>query len=147
VATTTIVAIRRRPRGLRPAGCQSARALRPPRGPPVVPPSPSWSRCVRAAAQTEIPVLVGARLAAHLSLPSAVWCKQVRAHSLTADDCARTEGDNSASEDGCFLGAHSASCVFLMAIPCSFLPPHSDCATSPRSHQLVGTTQHAMMVQ
>eukprot|EP01046_Picozoa_sp_COSAG06_P011729 COSAG06_NODE_673_length_13189_cov_211.299312_10_plen_146_part_00 len=66
MATTTIVAIRRRPRGLRPPGCQSARALRPPRGPAVVPASPTWSRCVRVAAQTEIPVLVGARLAAHL---------------------------------------------------------------------------------
>ena len=83
MATTTIVAIRRRPRGLRPAGCQSARALRPPRGPPVVPPSPSWSRCVRAAAQTEIPVLVGARLATLLHLPAYVcgrWSHVVLTH-------------------------------------------------------------------
>ena len=56
---------------------------RPPRGPAVVPASLTWSRCVRAAAQTEIPVLVGARLAAHLSVPFAVWCKQVRAPSPT----------------------------------------------------------------
>jgi len=49
----------------------------------VVPPSASWSRCVRAAAQTEIPVLVGAHLATLLHLPAYVcgrWSHVVLTH-------------------------------------------------------------------
>ena len=83
MVTTTIVAIRWRPRGLRPTRCQLARALWPPWGPPVVPPSPSWSRCVRVVAQTEILVLVGAHLATLLHLPAYLcgrWSHVVLTH-------------------------------------------------------------------